>query len=177
VLRQEVGVDVALVDRAAAGDADAFESLIRPRLTPIYRLCLGLLANQADAADATQEALVAAWRQLPRLRDPASFDPWLRRIAYNACRMALRRRRTLREVHVDPTVAAGMHRSTVEPELVEAFAALPIEQRAILVLHHLEGTPLSEIATTLDVPVGTVKSRLFAARQALATAVGEGGET
>lgn len=72
-------MDVALVDRAAAGDAEAFEELIR--LAPVYRLCVGLLANQADAADATQEALVAAWRQLPRLRDPESFDPWLRRIA------------------------------------------------------------------------------------------------
>jgi RNA polymerase sigma-70 factor, ECF subfamily len=170
-------VDVALVGRAAAGEADAFAALIRPRLTPTYRLCLGLLANQADAADATQEALVAAWRQLPRLRDPASFDPWLRRIAYNACRMALRRRRTLREVPVSPTLAAGLpDGSSPEAALESAFASLPLEQRAILVLHHLDGTPLSEIATTLDVPIGTVKSRLFTARRALASAVVEASE-
>ena len=170
-------MDVSLVDRAAAGDADAFEALIRPRLTPIYRLCLGLLANQADAADATQEALVAAWRQLPRLRDPASFDPWLRRIAFNACRMSLRHRRAVREVPVDPRLTAEQHvGAPAHAPLAEAFAALPLEQRAILVLHHLDGTPLAEIATLLDIPVGTVKSRLHTARRALATAVVEATE-
>lgn len=171
-------LDVALVDRAAAGDADAFEELIRPRLTPIYRLCVGMLANQADAADATQEALVAAWRQLPRLRDPESFDAWLRRIAYNACQMALRHRRSLREVPVEVAAASAADVGLPRPStpLAEAFAALPIEQRAILVLHHLEGTPLEEIAVVLDVPVGTVKSRLFTARRALATTVGKASE-
>src|SRR5688500_20148260 len=84
------------------GDAAAFDALVATRLDRCYRLAWSILSNDADAADATQDALVSAWRQLPRLREPASFDGWLNRIVANAALMARRRRVRLREVSVRP---------------------------------------------------------------------------
>ena len=92
--------DDALVRRARTGDAAAFEVLVDSRIDRCYRLAWSILSNDADAADATQDALVSAWRQLPRLRDPASFDGWLNRIVANAALMARRHRVRLREVSV-----------------------------------------------------------------------------
>ena len=94
--------DDALVRRARSGDAAAFEALVDTRIDRCYRLAWSILSNDADAADATQDALVAAWRQLPRLRDPAAFDGWLNRIVANAALMARRHRVRLREVSVRP---------------------------------------------------------------------------
>ena len=95
-------MDGQLVERARAGDADAFDQLVRERLDPVYRLALGILGEAADARDATQEAFVAAWRKLPSLREPAKFDAWLDQITVNACRMALRKRRGVRELRLMP---------------------------------------------------------------------------
>jgi len=94
--------DDALVRRARSGDAAAFEVLVDTRIDRCYRLAWSILSNDADAADATQDALVSAWRQLPRLRDPAVFDSWLNRIVANAALMARRHRVRLREVSVRP---------------------------------------------------------------------------
>ena len=94
--------DDALVRRARRGDAAAFAVLVDTRIDRCYRLAWSILSNDADAADATQDALVSAWRQLPRLRDPATFDGWLNRIVANAALMARRHRVRLREVSVRP---------------------------------------------------------------------------
>ena len=94
--------DDALVRRARTGDAAAFAVLVDTRIDRCYRLAWSILSNEADAADATQDALVSAWRQLPRLRDPAAFDGWLNRIVANAALMARRHRVRLREVTVGP---------------------------------------------------------------------------
>lgn len=90
----------SLVDLARSGDAAAFESLVRSRMDAVYRLGLAILGDEADAADAVQMTFVAAWQQLPRLRDPDRFDAWLQRVAVNSCRMALRARgrRRIREI-------------------------------------------------------------------------------
>ena len=82
--------DDALVRRARSGDATAFGVLVDTRIDRCYRLAWSILSNDADAADATQDALVSAWRQLPRLRDTAVFDGWLNRIVANAALMAVR---------------------------------------------------------------------------------------
>ncbi len=92
--------DDALVQRARTGDAAAFELLVDTRIDRCYRLAWSILLNDADAADATQDALVSAWKQLPRLRDSAAFDGWLNRIVANAALMARRHRVRLREVSV-----------------------------------------------------------------------------
>jgi RNA polymerase sigma-70 factor (ECF subfamily) len=179
--------DDALVRRARTGDATAFERLVDSRIDRCYRLARSILSNDADAADATQEALVAAWRQLPRLRDPAAFDGWLNRIVANAALMARRRRVRLREVSVQPAYPGDL---SSQPEqkpnagaytpidevaandaIGRAFDRLRPQERMILVLHHVEERPVAEIARSLGIPIGTAKWRLHAARSALEKAM------
>lgn len=174
-------IRASLVERAHASDAKAFETLLLGRLDGLLRTACAILGNEADARDATQEACLSAWRQLPRLRDVEAFDGWLDRVLVNACRIALRRRGRVREVamtadHDVPTAGDRGPSSVEDEELISrAFERLSPDGRAILVLHHLRHEPLSVIADALGVPVGTVKSRLNAARTALAEAlVGEG---
>ena len=172
--------DDALVRRARTGDAAAFAVLVDTRIDRCYRLAWSILSNDADAADATQDALLAAWRQLPRLRDAAAFDGWLNRIVANAALMARRHRLRLREVSVAPIHPGDMpHEPEPPPDLRartafddvvdndaigRGFDRLRPQDRMILVLHHVEERPVAEIARSLGIPVGTVKSRLHAAR-------------
>jgi RNA polymerase sigma-70 factor (ECF subfamily) len=174
---------VALVERAQAGDRMAFERLVERRLDRAYRIARAILGNDADARDATQDAFLDAWRRRTRLRDPARFDAWLGRILVNGCRQLRRgrRRRAIREIAVAdlaapldamPAVAPSPDERTVALDTLErAFERLTVPERTILVLHHLEHQPLAEIAATLDIPIGTVKSRLHAARHALERAL------
>jgi RNA polymerase sigma-70 factor (ECF subfamily) len=180
-------VDDALVLRARTGDAAAFGVLVDTRIGRCYRLAWSILSNDADAADATQDALLSAWRQLPRLRDPAAFDSWLNRIVANAALMARRHRVRLREVSVRPTGPAAespqpvprqdLQARTQMDEFVDndaiarAFDRLRPQDRMILVLHHVEERPVAEIARSLGIPVGTAKWRLHAARRALEKAM------
>jgi len=143
----------------------------------VYRLALAIAGDEADASDITQDALVAVWRQLPKLRDAARFDAWLHRIVVNTARMALRgrRRRHVREIPNGDLAAMASVAARPMPSdgqrLASALGELDAEQRALLALHHLEGRPVVEIAEILSIPPGTVKSRLFAARQALLVAL------
>lgn len=177
----------ALVRRAARGDAPAFDQLVSTRLDRCYRLAYSILGNEADAADATQDGVVAAWRELPRLRDLSSFDGWLNRIVANAARMSRRHRVRLREVQVAPSPghegyasgperpdpAAGRQIESIASAdaLGRAFDRLREQDRLILVLHHVEARPLAEIARSLGIAVGTAKWRLHRARQALERAM------
>jgi RNA polymerase sigma-70 factor (ECF subfamily) len=168
-------VERADVEAARSGDARAFEALIEREVDAVYRLALAITADEADARDATQETLIAAWRQLGRLRDPDRFAVWLRRIAVNAARMTLRarRRRGVREI---PAVAVGF--GVREPSsapiaarpdglvLRAALGRLDPDRRVLLALHYLEGRSVAELGEILEVPEGTVKSRLSAARAA-----------
>jgi RNA polymerase sigma-70 factor (ECF subfamily) len=179
--------DDALVRRARLGDAGAFDSLVAKRIDRCYRLAWSILLNDADAADATQDAFVAAWRQLPRLRDPSAFDGWLNRIVANAARMLRRHRVRLREITIGSPVpdegptaseqAPDPHARTEIDEVAEndaigrAFDRLRPDERAILALHHVEERPVAEIARTLGIPTGTAKWRLHAARRALERAM------
>ena len=179
--------DDVLVRRARTGDAAAFGILVDTRIDRCYRLAWSILSNEADAADATQDALLAAWRQLPRLRDAAAFDGWLNRIVANAALMARRHRVRLREVTVAPIQSGDMPREPEPPPDLRArtafddvvdndaigrgFDRMRPQDRMILVLHHVEERPVAEIAKSLGIPVGTVKSRLHAARGALEKAM------
>jgi RNA polymerase sigma-70 factor (ECF subfamily) len=167
------------VKAARSGDAHAFEVLMAREVDGVYRLALAITADEADARDVTQETLLAAWRQLGRLRDADRFDVWLRRIVVNAARMTLRakRRRRIREI------PAGEVASFREPSddpvdaradalvLASALARLDDDRRALLALHYVEGRPIGELAAILGIPAGTVKSRLSAARAALQAAL------
>jgi RNA polymerase sigma-70 factor (ECF subfamily) len=171
--------DPGLIRRARQGDAHAFDAIAASRLAAAYRLASAILGSEADAADATQNALVAAWRELPRLRDVERFDAWFHRILVNECRMQVRRRQArLREVDLDGADAASLEavggRETSGFGMVEAldvlesaFDRLDADDRTMVVLHHLEDRPLAEIAALLHMPVGTVKWRLHEARQTL----------
>ncbi len=172
----------ALVERARSGDRDAFDALVRSRIDAVYRTSLAILGDAADAADAVQETFISAWRHRDALRDPDFFDAWLGRINLNACRGQLRRRRRtkVREIALlDP--ADGDEPASRERPLDDrtadadafdrAFARLSIDDRAVLVLHHLQERPVAEIAAALGAPAGTIKSRLHRARAALESAL------
>ena len=168
----------SLVERARAGDRAAVEALVRIRVDAVYRTAHTILGNAADAQDATQEALIAVWRGLPALREVERFDAWLGRIVTNACRMSLRHRRTVRELPMDagePEPRTGAQpvdeaaRDAVRFD--RAFERLTVDQRALIVAHHLDGPPIDLLAVELGVPIGTVKSRLHAARAALQRAL------
>jgi RNA polymerase sigma-70 factor (ECF subfamily) len=137
---------------------------------PLFRTALAILGNEADARDATQETFVGAWRQLDRLREVDRFDAWIGRILINECRMALRHRRRVREVPVsDSADLPGVVDFSDSTDFDDAFNRLSVDQRAILVLHHLHGYGVREIAAWLGIPTGTVKWRLSRARKALAS--------
>jgi RNA polymerase sigma-70 factor (ECF subfamily) len=165
-----------LIEQARQGDRAAYEQIARRKVETVYRTARAILGNDADAEDATQDALIGAWTQFGSLRDVDRFDAWLGRITVNACRMALRRRRSravvdlaeASENDLTDTRASGFEGRTVSANAFDrAFDRLPVEQRSILVLHHHIELPLAEIAARLGVPEGTVKSRLHAARTAL----------
>jgi RNA polymerase sigma-70 factor (ECF subfamily) len=145
----------------------------------MYRLSFAILGDEADARDAAQDTFVTAWRQIGRLRDADRFDAWLQRVAVNSARMThrARRRRGVREIPSSRVAAIeGLHATASPAEadaitLDAAMRRLPVEQRSILVLHHLEGQPIAALAEVLEIPVGTVKSRLHTARHALQAAI------
>jgi RNA polymerase sigma-70 factor (ECF subfamily) len=174
-------LDPALIRRAQTGDVDAFTALVAGRFEPMQRTAMAILGHEADARDAVADALAAVWRELPRLREPAAFDAWSMRILVHACRRRLRGRgrARVRELSLDTAAAAGASRTTTGPAndvagriaLERAFERLDADARTILVLHHLDGRGLTEVAAVLGIPVGTAKSRLFAARRALERAL------
>lgn len=164
--------DQQLVELAGRGDHDAFSILVEGRLNTAFRTASAILGNEADARDVVQDAFVSAWLNLPRLRDVQRFDAWLNRIVLNRCRDALRRRQRSREIVLDDGVLHG--RTEEDPDrttLNAAFERLPLDQRQLLVLHHLHHEPVADIAKQLGVPVGTAKWRLHAARRALERAL------
>lgn len=139
-------------------------------VTNLYRIATAMV-GPADARDMTQETLVAAWRQMPRLRDDAKFGAWIRQICVNRCRNELRRRARHPEttnvladsVEVDAGSSADPVAIDRRVAVSDALGVLSPTQRAVVVLHYLVGLPLREVAATLSIPEGTVKSRLSAA--------------
>jgi RNA polymerase sigma-70 factor (ECF subfamily) len=180
------GAEIDLVVRATRGDADAFERLVASRLSSSFRLARAIVGDTGEAEDVTQEAFVAAWRNLPRLRDPERFDAWFGRILVNAARMSVRRRRPIRSMPIvfreadqddqpgrsDPGRSDPALDGVVASDALQrAIDRLSVEQRTILALHHLEERPVTEVAVVLGIPVGTAKWRLHAARAALERAM------
>jgi len=167
--------DDALVGRARRGDSDAFGRLIEPRTQRLLRMATVILGNHADAYEAAQEALLAAWIHLPGLKDADRFDAWLNRTLVNKCRDSLRKRKRVREIDLSEAdvvaVGDGHDDRAAHAAVLGAFDRLSVEHRQILVLHHVEDLPLDRIAHELRIPVGTAKSRLWSARRALERAL------
>ena len=166
-----IGWVESLVERARAGDVAAFEQLAELTLPDVFRLAAAMVGED-EARDVSQEALIAAWRELPGLRRVERFEAWLRSIVMNRARNALRRRRrhptvSLIESHAGALVDDSMLATQRRLDLESAFAGTSIEQREVLVLHYVLDLPLREIADVLGLREGTVKSRLHAGLKAL----------
>lgn len=169
--------------QAQAGDQRAFEQLMEQHASDIYRLSAAIV-GEADARDATQETFVQAWRQLPRLRDASAFRVWLRRICVNRCRNWLRSRsRRPAMTPLDRAVgdlqeSGTDFRSTVEDrELLDrALSRLNADQRTLLALHYGLGYSIAEVAAVLELRVGTAKSRLNTALDAMRQEAGIAAE-
>lgn len=165
-----------LVERARDGDRDAFAALVGLTSDRMFALAARILRDGSLAEDALQGALLTAWRQLPGLRDPDQFEAWVRRLVVHACYAEARRRRSwaanVRVLPVDGPAGPDRILSIVDRDALErAFRHLSIEQRAVFVLHHHVGLPLTEIADTLGVPAGTARSRLHYATRVLRAAI------
>ena len=165
-----------LVERAMAGDHDAFTELARVSIGRLYVVARLIVRDDGVAEDATQEALVAAWSHLGALRDPDRFDAWLHRLLVRSCyrEVERRRRRGSVEVHV-PVLEAPVADSTSDladrDQLERGFRRLDTDQRAVLVLHHYLGLSPAEAAEVLGVPPGTVRSRLHRATRTMRAAL------
>jgi RNA polymerase sigma-70 factor (ECF subfamily) len=164
-----------LVDRAARGDRDAFDRLMADALDRLYALARLILDDADLAEDAVQEALIHCWRELPRLRDQQRFDAWLHRLLVNAATDQHRRRRRFRASVTalpDPEPQRDFAIDlAVSDELSRAFDRLRVEHRTALVLNHYLGLSAAEIADVVGVPVGTAKSRLHYATEAMRSAL------
>jgi RNA polymerase sigma factor (sigma-70 family) len=159
--------ELDLVARAAGGDREAFDELVDIHLADLHRLAL-VVAGPDRAEDVTQDTFLAAWRELPRLRDPDRFVPWIRRILVNRTRDVQRTERGRGRV-VDLEMVSNRAvpdaplAFDVLTDLHEALATLTVDHRAVVGLHYLADLSLPEVAATLGIPVGTAKSRLNAA--------------
>ena len=173
--------DGGLVEAAVSGSREAFDELVRRHQAAIVSLVRALTAGRADAEDLAQEVFVRAWRSLRGFRGDSAFRTWLHRVAINVVRTNQSRRARLLRVFVPfggtrdddaPREVAdadeGVDEALARRQIVErALATLPDELRLAVTLRDLQGLDYKEIAAALDLPIGTVESRIFRARQRL----------
>ncbi|MFF3215888.1 RNA polymerase sigma factor [Streptomyces sp. NPDC002886] len=173
--------DAILAVRAAEGDEEAFETLVRRHGPAMLRLATQILGNRSEAEDALQDAFVAAWRKLPEFRGDSGFGTWLHRIVTNRCLNALRARRPATDIDELPEQAAPEHQSSPERAaesqaavraLGDAMAVLSPEQRACWVLREIETMPYETIAEVVGISQEAVRARVFRARRCLTEAMG-----
>jgi RNA polymerase sigma-70 factor (ECF subfamily) len=176
-----VDADRDLVKAAAAGDRDAFDDLVRRYQGQIVNLARAMTASDADVDDMAQEVFVRVWRSLAGFRGESAFRTWLYGIALNVIRTHRGRRSKLRALFwtapagsdEDPVQQARDEDPGVEQKVIlrdaidRALKLLPDELRDALVLRDVQGLEYREISETLGVPIGTVESRIFRARQRL----------
>lgn len=166
----------AVVEQAMRGDREAFGMLVAQTSDRLFAIATRILRDADLAEDALQSALITAWRELPRLRDPDRFEAWVRRLLVHACYAEARRRRrwagNVRVLPADGLAGTDDLLSVADRDALDrAFRRLTVEQRSVFVLHHHVGLPLVEIAETLGIPAGTARSRLHYATRLLREAV------
>jgi RNA polymerase sigma-70 factor (ECF subfamily) len=174
--------DEQLVELALGADPEAFGEIVRRWERKIFALCFGMLGREDDASDAAQETFVAAYRNLGKFRGEAKVSSWLHRIAVNQCLTTKRRQKTRAEdfitddegVEERTFIAAPHHspaRTTEKTERLtlvrQAVGALPTDLRQVIVMKEFEEMTFQEISDTLEVPLSTVKSRLYTALKQL----------
>jgi RNA polymerase sigma-70 factor (ECF subfamily) len=178
--RDKVSIETEeLIRRCQRGDELAIGALIRRYQNYVFRLCFLVMRSEQDAEDMTQETFIRAFRALPRfeVREGASFEAWLYRIAVNACRSRMRRKwyQVLPWPSPAPDVVAEPEaqpdRRVIKDErrneILEAIDSLGEKHRLVVILRYYAGLSNEEIAQTLSIPSGTVRSRLHTARQRL----------
>lgn len=181
--------DEQIVERALTGDQEAFGELVRRWERKIFALAYGILGSAEDARDATQETFFSAYRNLQGFRGEAKVSSWLHRIAVNQCISKQRRSRVRPETGIEDELEVAGERflatadnaspaSTAEREEMReavrrAVATLPQELREVVVMKELEGLTFQEISDALDVPLSTVKSRLYTALKQLRMRLGK----
>lgn len=167
----------AVIRRAQARDLAAFERLYRDHVGRVHAICLRMTANLTRAEELTQKAFLTAWQKLPHFRGESAFSSWLHRIAVNTVLADLRaeNRRTQRVFNTDDPAVFEIPRTTphvgIRLDLEQAIAALPVQARAVFVLHDVEGWQHDEIAKQLGVATGTSKAQLHRARKLLQEAL------
>lgn len=174
-------MDQLLLMRARNGDPSAIEALLTPIEDRVWRVCWHYMGNRTDTEDCAQEAMVRIWRHLADYREESVFEAWCTRIAANTCLDVLRKRAREKTESLTPLEEAGFDPADNAPTPEEAavrkdehealraaIRSLPEEQREALVLTQLEGLDYEAAAEMLGVSTGTVKSRVFRARQKLA---------
>jgi RNA polymerase sigma-70 factor, ECF subfamily len=190
---ETVTTDEQMVERALSGDPEAFGEIVRRWERRIFALALGMLGREDDARDATQETFLAAFRNLRGFRGEAKVSSWLHRIAVNQCITRQRRAKVRSETaledeaernaavfalpaEVSPARAAEY--GEVSSAVRKAVGALPAELRQVVVMKEFEELTFQEISDVLDVPLSTVKSRLYTALRQLQMRLGKfGGAT
>lgn len=166
-----------LVMRAQGGDIEAFSALTAGCTGRFYAVARLILRDDDRASDAVQDALLQAWLDLRGLRDPDRFDAWAHRLLVRACYRAARRERgrSVVEIHIsplhEPTTPDAQRSLAIHDQLERGFRRLSPDQRAAIVLHHYLGFSLAEAAEVLDIPLGTMQSRLSRATQAMRAAL------
>lgn len=184
--------DEDLVQKIKDGDQDAFEHLVHRYEGKIYSVAYRFMGSHADAGDLAQDTFIRMYQALPGFRGDSSFATWLYRIAANACRDELRKRQRRRSVSMDEMieaspanipVAAGeyspeetVQRHETQLRVQECLNRLSDDHRLILVMREIQGLSYEEIAGMLDCSLGTVKSRISRARNALKERLREQGE-
>ena len=165
----------ALVTRARSGQREAFDLLAATLVDRLYAVARLVLRDSDRAEDAVQETLVRCWRDLPSLREIAKFEAWLRRLLMRAITDEFRRARSHRAsiavLHFEPTTRDATADIVVREQLDTGFRRLSIEHRAIVVLRLYLGLSIEESALALGIPVGTAKSRLHYATEAMRLAL------
>jgi RNA polymerase sigma-70 factor (ECF subfamily) len=177
--------DLTLVQRVQRGDKTAFDLLVRKYQHKVVKLVLRYVRSPAEAEDIAQEAFIKAYRALPQFRGDSAFYTWLYRIAINTAKNAIASRdRSPIDYDLDrndPEESGGLQHRLKDPDTPEglvlteeirgivnaAIESLPEELRTAIVLRELEGLSYEEIAAAMDCPVGTVRSRIFRAREAI----------
>jgi RNA polymerase sigma-70 factor (ECF subfamily) len=170
--------DASLVSLALAGQAEAFGTLIERYDRAVYNLCLRTLREPEEAKDASQEAFFKAFRALRTFRPGAKFSTWIFSIAYHACcdRLNARRRYSDAEIpdRADPAPGPDVQLERLDEasRLRAAIDALPEKYRTVITMYHLQGHQYEEIARVLGLPMGTVKTHLFRAKEQLRKMIG-----
>jgi RNA polymerase sigma-70 factor (ECF subfamily) len=173
------GNEAELIARVVSGDRGAFDTVMSAHQDRVFSVCLRILGDRERALDATQDTFLTVFRKAGQFEGRSAVGTWIYRIAVNVCYDQIRRAKRRPSVpmpdHIDPSdpaAEAAIESAALRPEIELALSALPADFRNAVVLSDLEGLSLPQVAEVLEIPIGTVKSRVFRGRRLLALQLG-----